>query len=83
MMIDFYGSPEQNDPLVYEEFLELLSMTTTTTFTLAKVQPSKKAWMVKVDGANYFIPKSFPHTTDEYKYTLNVELPAWFKLKEL
>jgi CubicO group peptidase (beta-lactamase class C family) len=80
MTIDFCGSPEQNDPLVYEEFLKLLSMTTTT-FTLAKVQPSKKAWMVRVDGFAHFVPRSFPYVVDYERAVITIELPEWFELK--
>lgn len=49
-------------------------------FLLAKRQPSKKAWMVNVDGFVRFIPKSFPHEVIE-NYKLIVELPEWFELK--
>ena len=50
-----------------------------TRFTLTKRQPSKKAWMVEVDGFVRFIPRSFPHTIEKEIY-LNVQLPKDFKL---
>lgn len=50
------------------------------TFFLSKRQPSKKAWMVNVDGFVRFIPKSFPHEVIN-NVKLIVELPEWFELK--
>lgn len=48
-------------------------------FTLTKRQPSKKAWMVEVNGRIGFIPRSFPHTVEDNTF-LNVKLPKDFKL---
>lgn len=51
------------------------------TFELCKRQPSKKAWMVRVNGFVYFVPRSFPYKTDDKNLTITIELPEWFKLK--
>lgn len=78
MSLDFYGSPDQIDTLTYEDFLNINKMK--QTFFLSKRQPSKKAWMVNVDGFVRFIPKSFPHEIIN-NVKLIVELPEWFELK--
>ena len=49
-----------------------------TRFLLCKRQPSKKAWMVEVDGFVRFIPRSFACSVDDIY--LDVEIPTWFKL---
>lgn len=79
MNFDFYGSPDQIDTLTYENFLNE-NITMKQTFFLSKRQPSKKAWMVNVDGFVRFIPKSFPHEVIN-NVKLIVELPDWFELK--
>ncbi len=49
-----------------------------TRFILCKRQPSKKAWMVEVNGFVKFIPRSFNHVVDDIY--LSVELPNWYKM---
>lgn len=51
------------------------------TFQLCKRQPSKKAWMVRVDGFAHFVPKSFPYVVDYERAVITIELPEWFELK--
>lgn len=50
-----------------------------TRFLLCKRQPSKKAWMVDVNGFVRFIPRSFKHYV-EHNTHLFVELPKDFEI---